>query len=710
VREIFFGELDARIPVLTRTLLRLQRSAVDDGALGDLFREAHNLKAAARVVDQARIEQVASELEARAAEAQRLNDSPRAAPWFASAFALVDTLATLRSDDVVEPLDDQRLAVSQPSAPAPVQQPKAGAESVRVAVGQLDALLAQAGELSVAHLRIRQRQRELRLLRDEADVSRREWRNSRNLRATLRRSSRSSRQMEALLQLGDQAEQRSVALLHHIDELSEEFGRDTAQLGLVTRSVEEEVMAVRLLPIATLSTLLERTLRDLIRSTGKEVQLVLEGGETVIDRKILEQVRDPMMHMLRNAVDHGIEAPDVRATAGKPRMGTARVVAVLRGGFVEIEMSDDGAGLDPVQLRASGVRKGLFTEDQAAAMDDPTILDVIFQPGFSTRTTVTELSGRGVGLDVVRQHVERLNGQVTVHSQPGRGTRFTLRVPLTLATTRAILVEEGGQILALPLALIARSGRVREQHIVNFEGRRGVIIEGRPLPVVDLATILRRPPAAADRSADDWRQFIMLQQGDRRLVILTDKLIGEQEIVVKSLGWPLQRVPNVSGAAVLGSGEAVVILNSSDLLRQGGQLAQIAPGSSAAETHHPERPVHRLLVVDDSLTTRTLIRGILEAAGYEVRVAADGLEALTLLRGETVDLVVADVEMPRMDGYELTEAIRRDERLRHTPVVLVTSLASRDHRERGVAAGADAYIVKANFVQGQLLDTVGRLL
>jgi two-component system chemotaxis sensor kinase CheA len=732
----FLAELDERIPALNRALARLERSAADaplrDGALGDLFREAHNLKAAARVVDQSAIEHVASTLEATLAAARHSGSPPPPPPWFDAAYALVDSLSTLRapspqantpadpaSPDADAPNAASRDAVARGAevrgladgvrGEAPGR--RAGGDSVRVSVDKLDALLMQAGELTVAHIRVRQRQRELRSLRDDLDASRREWRQTRGLRATLRRTPRPSRQLEAVLHLVDQAEERSVAVLQRIDELSKQLGRDTAQLGLVTHAVEEEVMAVRLLPLATVSTLLERTLRDLVRTTRKEVELVIEGGETTIDRKILEQLRDPLMHMLRNAVDHGIEPPELRVASGKPRTGTVRLAAAVRGGFVEIDMSDDGIGLNPLELRNSAVRKGLLSAEQAAATDDAAIADIIFQPGFSTRATVTELSGRGVGLDVVRQHVEQLNGQVMARSQPGRGSLFTLRVPLTLATTRAILLEEGGQLLALPSTLIERSARVRQRHIVTYEGRLAVNVEGRPVPAVELASVLQRPPAAG-RQPDDWRQLVILQQGDRRIALLTDRLVGEQEIVVKSLGWPLRRAPNVSGAAVLGSGETVVILNPNDLFKNGVRLAMaghetggLQPGATVVAAR-----VRRLLAVDDSLTTRTLLRSILESAGYDVAVAADGLEAMTLLHERSIDLVVADVEMPRMDGYELTAAIRRDERLRQTPVVLVTSLNSREHRERGVAAGADAYIVKAEFAQGHLLDTVGRLL
>jgi two-component system chemotaxis sensor kinase CheA len=401
VRETFAAELGARVPALNRGLMRLEQTGPDpalrEAALWDLFREVHNLKAAARVVEHAMVERAARVLETTLADARLPGANPPTGDWFDAAYALVDTLARVQTmADSSEPDVDTPAAGSvDPQLTVLPVQPRPAIESVRVAVDKLDALLAQASELAVTHLRVRQRQSELRALREECDASQREWRNTRNLRASLRRGGRPSRQLEVLLRLVEQAEQHSVGLLQRVDELSVKLDRDTAQLGLVTRAVESEVMAVRLLPIATAVTLLERTLRDLTRSTGKDVELVVEGAETEIDRKILEHVRDPLVHLMRNAVDHGIEPPGARVASGKPRTGIVRLSAALRGGFVEIELSDDGAGLDTVQLRASAVRKGLLTDDQASAADDATIMDIIFQPGFSTRTSVTELSGRG---------------------------------------------------------------------------------------------------------------------------------------------------------------------------------------------------------------------------------------------------------------------------------------------------------------------------
>ena len=591
------------------------------------------------------------------------------------------------------------------------------AESVRVAVEKLDGLLSQTGELAITQTRIEQRLHEIRGLRDDLAGWRREWRQERLRRADVRRlaaigDTALAQELESLLQFVERAEQQTQAVLGRVEALTAQFRQDSAQLGLVSRRIEDEVLGVRLLPVTTIFGSFERMVRDLTRETGKEARLVLGGADTEVDRKILEQLRDPLMHMLRNAVDHGIERPDERQARGKPRQGTIQVRAAQRGGVVEIDVRDDGVGLDPTHLRASAVRKGLVTEEQAAALNDAAALELIFRPGFSTRTAVTEISGRGVGMDVVRAHLERLNGLIEVSSVPGQGTHIALRVPLTLATSRVLLVRVGEQRFAVPSASIERTGRVRPSDVVSLEGRRIVTIGGHAVPAADLARLLDRPSADPDaRAADTWRPFLVLRQAERRLALLVDRLDGEQGIVVKSLGWPLRRVRNVAGATVLGTGEIVVILNPTDVLRTAARVQQTA--APVAATTPIVRRKQRLLVVDDSLTTRGLLGSILESAGYDVDVAMDGEEALSALRGHPdppFDLVVTDVEMPRLDGFRLTAEIRRDEHLRETPVILVTSLASPEHRERGVAVGADAYIVKSGFDQSHLLETIRRLI
>lgn len=762
--QSFRVELEERTEALHQLLHTLEHADGDSQAhlnetFNALFRAVHSVKGAARAVSQAQVEQWAHAFEAAVATARQSGSKPgpdwlNAARGVVAAFeqlggteggtplprfpAILETPSSVPSigigipearcdNEVLETVEisdnaakrsELRTPASLTSTSAAGAQP--GSDSVRVSVGKLDTLLAQAGELAVTHVRIAQRLAEVRALRETMNPWRRDWAACRGLRTNLRRASATTehlegnhvRDLEALLHLTEMAEERSQRVMRQIDELASLLYQDVGQLSLVSKEMEAGVLAVRLLPVSTIFAPLERVVRDLARTQGKEIRLVLGGLDTEIDRNILEQLRDPLLHMVRNATDHGIELPDARQASGKSRSGTIRLSGAQRGGTIEIELEDDGAGLDLSQLRRSAASKGIMSDDQARALDDQAAMALMFRAGVSTKSSTTEISGRGVGMDVVREHLERLGGKITLASVPGKGTTFTIRVPLTLATTRAVLVEQSGQIYAIPSAMIERTSRVREQQIVRVEGRRVVVIDGHPVPVVELADILEQQGSQAKgQDVPQWRPYFVLHQEDGRAALLVDQLVGEQEIVVQRMGWPLRRVRNVSGAAVLGSGQTVAILNTSDLLKSA--LRHPGAGAKQSRVESKSTPVvrrRRVLVVDDSLPTRTLERSILEVAGYLTAVASNGEEALQILRREQIDLVVSDIEMPRLDGFGLTAEIRRDEKLRQIPVVLVTSLAAPEHRERGASAGADAYIVKGSFDQGQLLDTVGRLI
>ena len=727
LRSLFSAELEERVRALSAGLLQLEQSRGDESARGSifdaLFREAHSLKGASRMVRLDHIERLAHTLESaldtvrkrgavpppawfdalqRATDVFTLLDQPGATPPPDFEILLITLSATPEPASAAvqantaerrpEPIMDPAVEPVREPAPEPTATTTAATRttSVRVSTTKLDALLAEAGELSVTQLRVARRLAELRELERDLSAARREARQARLAPAPS----------------GD-----PDWIVDRVAQIIGRFRDDAAQLALVTQSIQSEVMTSRLLPVSTITHGCERVVRDMTRGDEKEARLVLEGTDTEIDRKILEELQDPLIHLLRNAVDHGIEPADVRAAAGKPRAGTIRVSARQVGDTVRFEVADDGAGLDAERLRAAAVRKGLLTQEQGAALDENGAHALIFLAGFSSRETVSATSGRGVGLDVVREHVERLHGTVDVTSQPGHGTRFTLDLPLTLATTRALLVEQSGQTYAVPTTLVERSGRIEHERLEPIQGRLTLTLDGRTLPAIELCDVLGLAPAAANRQARTvWRQYFVVAQAGRRVALLVDALAGEQEIVVKSLAWPLRRVRNVAGTTLLGTGSVVVILNPSDLIQTAlglgtGRVSVTSPAVQAESRRAP-----RILVVDDSLTTRTLERTILEAAGYAVTVAADGLEALNTLRDADIDLVVSDVEMPRLDGFGLTAELRRDERLRHVPVVLITSLDAREHRERGVEVGADAYVVKSAFDQGQLLETIGRLL
>ncbi len=759
----FAAELEDRVPALTTLLLDLEHGPDDEPArkstFDALFREVHSLKGAARAVELPEIERLAHAFES-ALDSYRTQCIRPSAEWFDAAFAAADTFGQLHRSAMNGsgvppefPAVLARLAAAQlaildvatpvPALPAqtqPANQPivsqanvsspthptseepavtveggsRAATESIRVSVVKLDQLLSQAGELAVTHIRIEQRAGDMRTLRDNLLGWQREWRGQRMLRISLQRFADQAdasdatpiHEIEALLRFTERSEQRMLEVLQQVEVLAQRFRQDAAELGVVAQRIEDDVMAVRLLPVTTIFGPFQRLIRDLQRDLGKDVELVLHGGEIEIDRTILEQLRDPLMHMLRNAVDHGIEGRQERLTAGKSPRGTIYLEISQIGGSVTLVLSDDGSGLDPQRLRAAAQKKGLLSAEQVANLNDQQARELIFEPGFSTSATITGTSGRGVGMDVVREHIERLNGHITTTSNPGFGTRFTITVPQTLATTRAIVLEQCGQLFAIPSVMTERNARVKVGDIVSVEGRRAVVIDGHPVPIVELADVLERPPV---RTEGEWRTFFVLRKDDRRVALLTDRLVGEQEIVVKQLMWPLRHVRNVAGAAVLGSGHTAIVLNPVDVFKTSLQLLGSGARPQPKEVMVADRR-SCILVVDDSLTTRTLERSILEAAGYQTVAAADGVEALAVLRQQAIDLVVSDIEMPRLDGFGLTAAIRSDERLRQIPVVLITSLDAREHQERGVAVGADAYVIKSSFDQGHLLQTIGRLL
>jgi two-component system chemotaxis sensor kinase CheA len=503
------------------------------------------------------------------------------------------------------------------------------------------------------------------------------------------------RRILALREVSDEA--RSVA-----QRQVERLGRHLAQHNLLVEDLEQEVMAARLLPVATLYAGLPRAVRDLAQATGKDVRLELLGETVELDRKVLELVNDPLLHLVRNAVDHGLEPPAERAAAGKPPQGAIVVRAEAAGGEVRLTVRDDGRGMDPRQLRERAVRLGLLDADAAALLSDAEACELIFLPGFSTAPAVTEISGRGVGMDVVRANIAELGGQVRVESQLGRGSEIALTLPLTLVTTRVLLVQVGQMRLALPAGSCRGLTWVRRGELRAVGGQQTVSRDGATVAVMGLAELIGveapRPLAAAERAP-----ALLAGAARQPVALLVDALLDEREAVVKPLGALLARQRRFGGAVQLGDGSLVLLLNPATLT-QSGRPTAAAPAPAAA----PAR--RRLLVVDDSFTTRELIRSILQSAGYEVTAAVDGADGLDKLRSAPYDLVVSDVEMPRLDGFQLAAAVSAGRAGAPVPVVLITSLAAAEHRRRGLEAGASAYIVKSQFNQESLLDVVRQLL
>jgi two-component system chemotaxis sensor kinase CheA len=441
---------------------------------------------------------------------------------------------------------------------------------------------------------------------------------------------------------------------------------------------------------------------DLAQAAGKEVDLHIEGGAVELDRSVHEGLKDPLRHLVRNAIDHGAEPPAERQAAGKPARARITVAAVLRGSQVEVTVADDGRGIDLEGLRRQADKRGV-----EVPRDAEELARLVFRPGLSTAPLITDVSGRGMGLDVVKSRVESLHGTVAVAFTPGRGTSFTLAVPLTLTTLRALLVSVGSQTFALADSHVRRLVRVDPTQLRWVEGREMAALGGPPLPVVALAELLGLPGAPPRSGAR--LPGLIIAAGPRQVVLVVEELLAAQEIVVKNLGARIRRVPYVSGATLLPSGQIALVLNAAHLIRRA--LAQTpGRGIGAGVAAAAPQPRKRVLLVDDSVTTRTLEKSILEAAGYEVAAAADGSAAWQLLHERGADLVVSDVEMPRMDGFALTQAIRESTRFHRLPVVLVTARETEQDKARGIQAGADAYLVKSAFDQKNLLETLAQLL
>jgi two-component system chemotaxis sensor kinase CheA len=457
-----------------------------------------------------------------------------------------------------------------------------------------------------------------------------------------------------------------------------------------------------MLPFSQACESLYRAVRDLARTQQKEVELLIEGNEVELDRAIIDALRDPLLHLVRNAIDHGIETPQQRIAAGKRAGAKLTVAASQRMELVEVTVRDDGRGIDPALVQSAARRRGLPAELQNL---DP--LRLIFEPGFSTASSVSEVSGRGVGLDVVKSQLEALRGTVEVSSELGRGTSFNLLVPLTVSTLRVLFVRVGSEVYALPSTSVRQLVRAGPDKIRMIDNREVLLLGAAPIPIVSLAELVGAP-AGPPPMGEGKVPLVVTAHMNQVIALAVDELLSEQDVVCKPLGKRIARLTHVSAATILPTGRVALLLKHSDLLRVGISRAPARRNVASADTAASARK--RLLLVDDSATIRTLECSILEAAGHEVIVAVDGSNAWQLLQEKGADLVVSDVEMPNMDGFALTQAIRSSKRFRDLPVILLTSLDSAADRARGLESGASAYLVKSAFDQSNLLETIRQLL
>jgi two-component system chemotaxis sensor kinase CheA len=467
------------------------------------------------------------------------------------------------------------------------------------------------------------------------------------------------------------------------------------ELTKVINQLQEVTERTRMVPVGTLGAILHRTVRDTARSLGKKVRWELLGEDVEVDRGVLEQLVSPLLHLVRNSIGHGIELPAVRLAAGKPEEAVVSLHATQVGSKVVIAITDDGAGIDVAAVRTAAVRRGLdvegLTEDQS--------LHLIFHTGVSTAKTLTETSGRGVGLDVVKTAVEAVHGEVQIVNHPGAGAEFRIVVPITLTVVPCLIVSIGGQSFGLPLHRIIRM--LEAQHVQAVSGKNLAVVDGHAVPVSDLATLLGLPSAGVG-------PWVLLGTADSPHAFQVETVVQKRDVVVRGLTGRLRDLKAVSGACIEPNGSILLVLDISTLIER--SLSTVVAGSNGTEKAAGPPPQLKVVVVDDTLMVRELQRSILERGGYAVRTAPDGATALALLNDVPADLVVTDVEMPNLDGLQLIATMRSHPRLANVPVLIVSSHGTEEDRQRGMDAGADGYIVKTAFDEAGLLAAVSRLL
>lgn len=762
-------EADEHLKSLSDGLIALEGDLPQDQrqqTIEHIFREAHSLKGAARAVNQYAVEKICQALENVLSiwKQNQLKPSPEffdvlstALDDIGSAIASPPDQETLsKIIQKLEGIKAKQTTISSTSPPEPPissekkeekqkqksekkefspAAPKIELEvtetktsevketfkdkSIRVSLQKMNQIFQEVEEMLMVKLIAQQQVSHLKQLQEKQ-------------RAQEKEATRLIPEMQILRHIlqsektnlyGREAAKKMFAFLDHQQEEIKFHREDLNKLIKAaeqnTRFVEalidtllEDMKKVLMQPLNTLFETMPRMIRSIAHELGKEIHVEFQGGDIEVDRRILEEIKDPLTHLIRNAIDHGIESPQEREQAQKTSYGTIKIIAAeSHGNHVALSIIDDGRGIDSAKLKKVAVQQGLVSQKEVTEFTEEEAIKLAFHSGISTSPTVTELSGRGLGLGIVSEKVDRLGGQVIVESQLKQGTKFTLLLPLTRATFRGIHITVAGQDFIMPTHNVKRVLRVKQEEIQTVANHETILVDHRSIPYIHLADVLGLTRQSQKDSSFTHLQFVILiSAAEKTLAFGADDVHREQEVLVKGLGKQCVRVKNIMAATVMEWGNVIPILNPIDLIRSSikGKMGR------ATELPEPEKETFlskkRILLVEDSITTRLLLKNILETADYEVKAAVDGVEALEVLRSQPVDLLLTDVEMPRMDGFTLIERVKEMEALKDLPIIICTSRASPEDREKGIELGANAYLDKSRFTQQELINILKKLL
>jgi two-component system, chemotaxis family, sensor kinase CheA len=673
--DIFIREAEEHLSSLQKGLLLLEKEPGATGLVHELLRNAHTLKGSARMVGLEDISAIAHRMEDALQaldEGRRFVDDDIIDLLLQGSDAISRMTAALaRGEDSPVDLEkfiaafDQgestREAVTEPAA----AEAEITGDTVRTSVKTLDTLVNLIGELIISKKRFEEKTGRLKQL-------------------------------------------SRIERVEGLADFHRGLDEDVLYLDYLVQELHQKAMSLRMLPLKTITDGLQRLIRDLAKAQGKEIRLEVAGENIELDRVLMEALKPMFVHMINNAVDHGLEPPEERLASGKPARGTIRIAARHEGNSVRIDIRDDGRGMDPDRIRQAALRRGIISREEAERLSQEEALYLTLRPGFSTSEIVTDLSGRGVGMDVVNRNIEKVKGNLVLNSVVGRFTEICLQLPLTLSVIEALMVDCGGDSFAVPLSYVQETIKIRSGDVATVGSKEVVSVRGGTIPLVSLASILglnvKKSLLESGKIA-----AVILRVREQTLALTVDTIMGSSEIVVKGLGEQLKSVRYIFGATILGDGSPALILDVPNLFSGSAGEASTTIRKSFAENQAARRK-GSILVVDDSITTRTMERSILIAHGYRVMIAISGEDALDKVAADRFDLVISDVEMPGINGFELTRTLRGLDEYREVPVVIVSSLSRDEDKRKAIAAGAQAYIVKGSFEQGSLLETVEALI
>ncbi|MCD6566762.1 MAG: hybrid sensor histidine kinase/response regulator [Bacteroidales bacterium] len=732
--ETFKIEANEHVMAITSGLVELEK-AKDIGEQKNIieiiYREAHSLKGAARAVDLRNIENICMSLESVFQNWKSKKTEPQPES-FNNLFIAVDLISLILStkdtenekisSDISKVLvqlkeieecdnDSDEKQVSpeteyaesshqEPEQPVNAEPEKKGTlgkttETVRISKVKLDSLLIQAEEMLSAKLKLIQHSSDLQVINSLIHELEKEFEKYISEEQSFLKSNKKSHDLIKLIE-------NNLSGLINVSE------QDQRTIGRMIDALLTEMRQVLMLPFSSLLGVFPKLTRDIAIEQDKKIDLVITGAENEIDRRILEEMKDPLIHLIRNSIDHGIEKPEKREKNNKPPSGKINIsVTQLPGNKIEILVADDGKGIDIKQVKEKAVKQGIISEEEKNELTEKEAKTLIFHSGISTSRIITDISGRGLGLAIVREKVENLGGIARLDTEHGKGTSFIIELPMTLATFRGVFINISEQLFVIPTTNIERTLRINQNDLKMVENKQTISLNGKALPYVHLADILELKHK--DKHQSNILPVLILNAGNERIAFGVDQILQEQEVLVKNMGSVLKRVRNIGGATISGTGKVIPILNVSDLLKSAIRgVPSVKPAGKIGKLKKEKQK--SVIIAEDSITSRMLLRDILETAGFQVKTAVDGAEALSFLREGEFDILVSDIDMPRMDGFELTTKVREDKRLAELPVVLVTALKSREDRERGMEAGANAYIEKASFDPRNLLNVVKRFV